>query len=67
MVSEPGTIGERLDALERLRDPSHATSPRQAALHAEAAGGTPTGLHAAIVDGALTITHRYLLVHATRA
>lgn len=111
IVAEPGALGDRLDQLERLRDPSHAACPREqkllgllsdaglrpdvtaardesltaepwleraqpapeardevlAALHAEATGGPPTGLRAAVIDGALTITHRYLLVRAARA
>jgi len=36
------------------------------ALRAEAAGGPPTGLGAAEDDGALTITYRDLLLHASR-
>ena len=36
-------------------------------LRAEAAGGQETGLRAAMVDGALTITHRYVLVHTSPA
>jgi SAM-dependent methyltransferase len=110
MVAEPGPVGERLDELERLRDPSHRACPREeqlrrllaeaglrldrvsareerlpaepwlerakpaadareavlAALREEAAGGAPTGLHAAVLDNALTIAHRYLLVGSTR-
>ena len=36
------------------------------ALSAEAAGGAPTGLRATDADGALTITYRDLLLHASR-
>ncbi|MGI8411820.1 MAG: class I SAM-dependent methyltransferase [Solirubrobacteraceae bacterium] len=111
MVTEPGSVGERMDQLERLRDPSHVACPRPAglrelmtsaglrqvgeavrderlpadswlaraapdqgardaileALRAETAGGAPTGLRAAGASGKLTITHRYLLLHASRA
>ncbi len=122
MIADPGPIGERLDELERLRDPSHTASPHEAelrslldeaglqpagakaagtavrpvraavrderllaepwlqraqpapgahravldALHAEAAGGAATGLCGALIEGALTITHRYLVVHCKR-
>ncbi len=110
MVTERGSIGERMDELERLRDPSHVACPRSSrlreliaaaglrlvdeatrdqrllaepwldsaqpkpearraileALCAEAAGGAPTGLRAAEADGALTITYRDLLLHASR-
>jgi len=31
----------------------------------EAAGRAPTGLHATTVNGARTITHRYLLIGST--
>lgn len=37
------------------------------ALHDEAAGGPPTGLRAAILEDALTIAHRYLLIGAMRS
>lgn len=110
MVTQLGPIGERLDELERLRDPSHAACPRKPhlrqllvdaglrpdrevlreerllaepwldraqpashardavldALRTEAAGGAQTGLRAALVDGALTVSHRYMLISATR-
>jgi len=33
MVTEPGSTGERMDELERLRDPSHVACPRRACLH----------------------------------
>lgn len=110
MVTEPGSAGERMDQLERLRDLSHVACPRPAglrelmtsaglrlvgeavrdeclpaeswlaraapdreardaileALRAEAAGGAPTGLRAAEARGTVTITHRYLLLHASR-
>jgi len=110
MVAEPGPAGDRLDELERLRDPSHAACPREAelgellagaglragrvaareerlaaepwlerahperaageevlaALREEASGGAPTGLRAAVVDGTLTITHRYVLIGGAR-
>jgi len=110
MVTETGPSGERMDELERLRDPSHVACPRWVCLHeliaaaglrlvdeatrdqrllvepwldsaqsdpearkailealrAEAAGGPPTGLGAAEENGALTITYRDLLLHASR-
>ncbi len=111
MVTETGLEGERMDELERLRDPSHVACPSPArlrelvadaglrpvaeaerderleaeqwlsfaqpdpkardaivqALQAEAAGGASTGLRAAEVEGTLTITHRYLLLHASES
>jgi SAM-dependent methyltransferase len=109
MVAGPGPVGDRLDELERLRDPSHGACPREghlrelldgaglrldgvaerdeslpaepwldraqptadahdavlAALRDEAAGGRETGLRAGIVDGVLTVTHRYVLMGST--
>ncbi len=44
MVVQPGAIGERFDALEQLRDPSHAATPRTGQLPAllRTAGIAPT-------------------------
>jgi SAM-dependent methyltransferase len=108
MVTETSEVGERFDRIERLRDPSHARTPRADelmpllgaagleplrtsqrderlaaepwldraqpgpgarievldALRAEADGGAATGLHATVVDGELTISHRYQLAAA---
>jgi len=63
------TRDERLLAepwLDRAQPEPEAREAVLEALRAEAAGGAPTGLRAAQDDGALTITHRYLLLHASQ-
>ena len=54
-----------MDASRWLAQAHGEREPVEAALRAEAQGGPPTGLHARLVDGALQITQRWVILAGT--